>query len=225
MSNILEIKSLSKSYLQGKDNIEILNNINLTVKAGNLIGIVGSSGSGKSTMLHIAGLLDSKFSGEVLINGQSTKKLSNKTKEKIRLNDIGFIYQYHHLLKDFSARENVAMPALIADKSLKKSLEEADCLLDLLGLKKRINNFPGELSGGEQQRVAIARSIINNPDIILADEPTGNLDSNSAEIVINLFIELAKKRKLAAIIVTHNYEIARKLDCIYEIRNGSIITL
>lgn len=220
MSNILELKSISKNYIQGKSNIEILKNVNLSIKAGELVGILGSSGSGKSTMLHIAGLLDNQFSGEVIVKSRLTSKLNDNSKNLIRLNNIGFIYQYHHLLKDFSARENVAMPALIASKDYNESLKEADQLLSILGLGSRINNFPGELSGGEQQRVAIARSMINKPDIILADEPTGNLDNDSSNLVIDLFLKLAKERNLASIIVTHNNSIAEKLDSVYEIKGG-----
>lgn len=225
MSNILELNGVSKNYYQAKSTIEILKNINLTIKPGELVGIIGSSGSGKSTMLHIAGLLDNQFSGEVIVNGQNTRKLKNQAKDDIRLNNIGFIYQYHHLLKDFSARENVAMPALIAGKCYEDALKEADLLLSILGLKNRIYNFPGELSGGEQQRVAIARSMINNPDIILADEPTGNLDNHSSDIVIDLFLRLAKERGLAAIIVTHNHEIAKKLDSVYELKNAVLVAV
>ncbi len=220
MSNILELKSISKNYIQGKSNIEILKSVNLSIKAGELVGILGSSGSGKSTMLHIAGLLDNQFSGEVIVKSRLTSKLNDNSKNLIRLNNIGFIYQYHHLLKDFSARENVAMPALIASKNYNESLKEADQLLSILGLGSRINNFPGELSGGEQQRVAIARSMINKPDIILADEPTGNLDNDSSNLVIDLFLKLAKERNLASIIVTHNNSIAEKLDSVYEIKGG-----
>lgn len=225
MSNILELKSISKNYHQGKSTIEILKDINLTIKPSELVGVIGSSGSGKSTMLHIAGLLDNQFAGDVIVNDRNIRKLKNKEKDDIRLNNIGFIYQYHHLLKDFSARENVAMPALIAGKCYETSLKEADLLLSILGLQNRIYNFPGELSGGEQQRVAIARSMINNPNIILADEPTGNLDNHSSDIVIELFIRLAKERNLAAIIVTHNHEIAKKLDSVYELKNGSLVLI
>ncbi|MES2215445.1 MAG: ABC transporter ATP-binding protein [Pseudomonadota bacterium] len=223
MNNILQLQNISKDYRQGRSAVEVLKNINLTVKAGELIGIVGASGSGKSTLLHIAGLLDRGFSGSVLINSIITNDAKPSACDALRLRHLGFIYQYHHLLSDFNARENVAMPKLIAGDDLEESLEMADQLLARLGLAKRSFNFPGELSGGEQQRVAIARSLVNNPQLILADEPTGNLDSEASENAIQIFMDLAKERKLSAIIVTHNHQIAAKMDKVYELRYGELI--
>jgi lipoprotein-releasing system ATP-binding protein len=216
----LELQNITKDYVQGRSAIEIARNVNLTLAKGELVAIVGASGSGKSTLLHIAGLLDKKFSGDVIIDGISTKKASDKKRDVLRLNHLGFIYQYHHLLKDFTARENVAMPMLIGGHDHKESMDSADELLERLGLAKRSFNYPGEMSGGEQQRVAIARSLINNPSIILADEPTGNLDAHTADIAIELFLELARERSLSAIIVTHNEQIAARMDKIYELKNG-----
>jgi lipoprotein-releasing system ATP-binding protein len=216
----LELQNITKDYVQGRSAIEIACNLNLSLAKGELVAIVGASGSGKSTLLHIAGLLDQQFSGDVIIDGISTKRASDKKRDALRLNHLGFIYQYHHLLKDFTARENVAMPMLIAGNSYAKSMEKADELLDRLGLAKRTFNYPGEMSGGEQQRVAIARSLINNPSIILADEPTGNLDANTADIAIKLFLELARELSLSAIIVTHNQEIAERMDKVCELKNG-----
>ena len=221
----LEIRGVSKDYKQGRSTVEILKNVNLTVKSGKILGIVGASGSGKSTLLHIAGLLDSQFSGSILIDGQNTKTLSSRERDYIRLKRMGFIYQYHHLLGDFTARENVAMPQIIAGRPKALALEEADALLARLGLGRRILNYPGELSGGEQQRVAVARSLINKPSLILADEPTGNLDYESAEMVMELFLELARARSLSAIIVTHNERIASKMDEVFCLRAGTLVAV
>jgi lipoprotein-releasing system ATP-binding protein len=220
MNNILELKSISKSYEQGPAKIEVIKNVNLSVKPAELVAIVGSSGSGKSTLLHIAGLLDRNYAGEVLVSGLCASKSSAGKQNALRLNKIGFIYQYHHLLKDFNARENVAMPRLIAGLDYTQALKDADELLTQLGLQDRLMNFPGALSGGEQQRVAIARSMINNPDIIFADEPTGNLDHLASDKVIELFLGLAKERGLAAVIVTHNHEIAKKMNRMFELKDG-----
>ncbi|MGI4776112.1 MAG: ABC transporter ATP-binding protein [Janthinobacterium lividum] len=215
--NTLVLKNICKQYFQGGTVIEILKNINLTVQSSQSIAIIGSSGSGKSTLLHIAGLLDKANSGEV--------KICNKTPQynsenNIRLSHIGFIYQNHHLLKDFNARENVAMPRIIAGQEKSKALSEADSLLFELGLSKRLYNLPGELSGGEQQRVAIARSLINKPELILADEPTGNLDPSTAQEVFDLFMKLVSVRKTSVVMVTHNHMLAAKVDKTYQLECG-----
>ncbi|MCC8416988.1 MAG: ABC transporter ATP-binding protein [Rickettsia endosymbiont of Bryobia graminum] len=215
MNEILKLQNISKQYKQGKAIIEVLNNVNLTVKQGELVAIIGASGSGKSTLLHIAGLLDVPDSGlvEIVSNKSSNKDL-------LRLHNIGFVYQQHHLLKDFTALENIAMPRLISGADYKLALEDARQLLSELGLEGKINNLPGELSGGEQQRVAVARAMINNPKVILADEPTGNLDPNTAEEVFNLFLKTASVKNTAMIIVTHNHEIAKRMHNVYELKNG-----
>lgn len=215
MNEILKLQNISKQYKQGKAIIEVLNNVNLTVKQGELVAIIGVSGSGKSTLLHIAGLLDVPDSGlvEIVSNKSSNKDL-------LRLHNIGFVYQQHHLLKDFTALENIAMPRLISGADYKLALEDARQLLSELGLEGKINNMSGELSGGEQQRVAVARAMINNPKVILADEPTGNLDPNTAEEVFNLFLKTASIKNTAMIIVTHNHEIAKRMHNVYELNNG-----
>ncbi len=210
-SPILELRDICKDYKQGSNMVEVLKNFSLTLYPGEVIAIVGASGSGKSTLLHIAGLLDKADSGEVIIDGKLVTG-DDRVKTNMRLNYLGFVYQYHHLLKDFSARENVAMPMLIAGKDYDKALEDADHLLAMLDLQNRTFNFPGELSGGQQQRVAIARSMINHPKIILADEPTGNLDPHSAQTVLELLISTAKKSGTAIILVTHNQNIASMVD-------------
>jgi len=217
--NILVLSNIHKEYRQGKINLEVLQDINLTVKAGELIAIVGNSGCGKSTLLHIAGLLDNPDKGEVRVCDINYSS-NNSNNNYIRLNYIGFVYQYHHLLSDFSARENVAMPKIIAGGNYLKALSEADELLLKLGLKERRHNLPGELSGGEQQRVAIARSLINNPKVILADEPTGNLDPHTAEEVFKLFIDLAAGQDTAVVMVTHNHGVIKRMHKAYELKYG-----
>ena len=190
---ILELKNINKDYRQGRSTIEVLKNINLQIVKNQMVAIVGASGSGKSTLLHIAGLLDSPDAGSVYIENIPAHKLCNlKYASQIRLENLGFIYQYHHLLGDFTAQENAAMPLLISGVEKKQALERSEDLLRKLGLGGRLYNFPGELSGGEQQRVAIARALINNPKLILADEPTGNLDPNTAEEVFELFLDRAE---------------------------------
>lgn len=217
--SVLSLKNISKHYTQGKCTIPVLDNVNLEVMQGELIAIIGSSGSGKSTLLHIAGLLDSPNSGEILID--STSYHSSKV-HLARLDNIGFIYQQHRLLKDFTAIENVAMPRLICGSDYKLALDESEQILRELGLADKKNNMPGELSGGEQQRVAIGRSLINRPLIILADEPTGNLDPATADEVFNLFIRTAHQQNTAIIMVTHNHQLAGKMDRIYELKYGQL---
>ena len=221
---ILSLKNICKDYRQGRSVIEVLKNANLDIMQGELTAIIGASGSGKSTLLHIAGLLDKPDVGTVSMSCISQTKVSNlKYAHEIRLQKIGFIYQYHHLLCDFTARANVAMPLFIAGVKMGEALEQADELLDSLGLGKRLWNLPGELSGGEMQRVAIARALINRPQMILADEPTGNLDSNTADIVFNMFIEHAKEHSAAVVMVTHNMLLASKMDKQYQLQGGMII--
>ncbi len=221
---ILQLQHISKEYRQGRSTIEILKDVNLTVMPGELVAIIGASGSGKSTLLHIAGLLDKPSGGDVIHNFGEISSLNTKY-DLIRLNYIGFVYQNYNLLKDFTARENVILPKLIAGEGYNTSLDEADQLLDELGLSNRVYNMPGELSGGEQQRVAIARSLINKPKLVLADEPTGNLDSSTADEVFNLFIKLARDYNTSVIMVTHNIELAKKMDKIYELKHGALETL
>lgn len=213
---LLELKNIYKDYPQGSGVIEVLKDFSLKLHEGEIIAIVGASGSGKSTLLHIAGLLDRPDKGTVIIDDKEVSK-TEKERTKIRREKLGFVYQYHHLLKDFNARENVAMPMLIAGTNEKEALENADNLLAKFDLNKRTFNFPGELSGGQQQRVAIARALIHNPKIILADEPTGNLDSDASEKVIKILVDSVRSNKMGAIIVTHNEKLAKKMDWIIRI--------
>lgn len=216
--SVLKLQNISKDYRQGRSTIEVLKDINLEVLSGEMVAIVGASGSGKSTLLHIAGLLDVADKGTVSIgNNEARDATTLKNVTAIRLSEIGFIYQYHHLLRDFTARENVAMPLIIAGKKPAEAYDNADDLLNQVGLGSRLYNLPGELSGGEMQRVAIARSLINNPKIILADEPTGNLDPNTAEEIFGLLLSRAEKQGAAIVMVTHNMALASRMHKCYKL--------
>ena len=215
---VLQLKNINKDYRQGRSTVEVLKNVNLEITKNQMVAIVGASGSGKSTLLHIAGLLDPADSGSVYIENIPQHKLNNlKYAPQIRLENLGFIYQHHHLLGDFTAQENAAMPLLIAGVEKSCALERAEELLTKLGLGSRLCNFPGELSGGEQQRVAIARALINDPKLILADEPTGNLDPHTAEEVFELFLDRAENSGCAIIMVTHNISLAKRMHKAYKL--------
>ncbi|MEI7670384.1 MAG: ABC transporter ATP-binding protein [Pseudomonadota bacterium] len=220
--NILELKSIERSYMQGQEKLAVLRGIDLKINSGEIIALVGASGSGKSTLLQIAGLLDNPSSGEVIIDGVNAAKSDDKTRTALRLKYLGFVYQFHNLLPDFSAAENIAIPQIIAGKNYNSAVKYAEELLHILGLKKRSKHLPSELSGGEQQRVAIARALANNPALILADEPTGNLDPETSEKVFQLFIEIARSKGLAAIIATHNITLANRMDRKLVLNNGRI---
>ena len=211
---VLSLHNICKDYRQGTTTISVLHDINLDLHAGEMVGIVGASGSGKSSLLHIAGLLDAPSSGSIKIMGNEAKAAGSNF---VRLNNIGFVYQYHHLQRDFTAIENVAMPLLIAGVERYAAQDKAKELLIRLGLEKRLYNFPYTLSGGEQQRVAIARALINTPKILLADEPTGNLDPVTANEVFSLLIEQVKDFNIAVMMVTHNMELASKMDRIHKL--------
>src|SRR5690606_20682656 len=216
---MLNAKDIYKSY--GK--LQILKGVNLEVEKGEIVGIVGASGAGKSTLLHIIGSLASPDAGSVKINGVELNKLSTKKLSDFRNKNIGFIFQFHHLLPEFTALENVCMPAFIAQKSKKESEVRARELLDMLNLSHRIAHKPAELSGGQQQRVAVARALINDPAIILADEPSGNLDSDNAQTLNRIFVDLRKDLNQTFIIVTHNEELAEVSDRIVHMKDGEIV--
>ena len=222
MSYILSAKNLHKSY----NNISVLNDINLNLKSNQITTIVGPSGAGKTTLLHILGTLskpDNLKNSSLEIDNIDVFKLKNNALSKFRNKKIGFIFQFHELLPEFSALENVCIPKLISGESLNKSRIKGIELLNDLGLKNRINHKPSELSGGEQQRVAVARALINNPKIIFADEPTGNLDSESAEILHQLFFRLRDKIGCSFVIVTHNKDLTKRSDQIISLKDGKII--
>lgn len=216
---MLKAKGIKKSY--GK--LQILKGVDLEINKGEIITIVGPSGAGKSTLLHIIGTLDKPEQGYVEINGIAVHSLSVQKLSAFRNKEIGFIFQFHHLLPEFTALENICIPAFIAGRSKKEASLKATELLELLGLSHRIGHKPGELSGGEQQRVAVARALINGPSIILADEPSGNLDSNNAESLHRLFIDLRDRLNQTLIIVTHNESLANMANRKVEMKDGLII--
>lgn len=219
MSIILEAKNIRKKY----GSLEVLKGVSLTVNRGEIISLVGASGAGKSTLLHIVGTLDKPDSGEVLINGKNPLLLKEAALAAFRNKNIGFIFQFHHLLPEFTALENVCIPSYIANGNKKEAEQRAKELLQLLKLEHRVHHKPNQLSGGEQQRVAVARALMNKPAIILADEPSGNLDTNNAKDLHKLFFELREQLNQTFIIVTHNEELADMADRKISMKDGNII--
>ena len=217
MSNILELKKISRSYQLNDKNLSIFNDINFSIKTKERVALVGPSGCGKTSFLHIAGLLEAPSSGDVYINGKKINWNSDKDLSNSRLRDIGFIFQFNNLLDDFNATENIALPYIIAGHKKKIAIEKAELLLSQVGLENRMKSFPNQLSGGEQQRVAIARSLINEPSIILADEPTGNLDFKSSMNVMELFNKLIEEYGCSIILATHDLNIADLQDKVISI--------
>ena len=220
---VLECKKVSKNFFDGTKLVPILSEVDLTILKGQQIAIMGRSGSGKTTLLQLLGGLDSPTTGAIVLCNKDLNNINEQDKAYLRNNKIGFIYQLHHLLAEFTALENVCMPLLIQKMSLKIAKDLAAVLLEEVGLSHRLHFTPNKLSGGERQRVAIARALINNPDCILADEPTGNLDAESAEMVMELINNLNKKRRAAVIMVTHDINLAKKFDRIYQLQNGKLI--
>jgi lipoprotein-releasing system ATP-binding protein len=208
----LECRQLSKSYQQGPVTTAVLSKLDLAIEAGELVAIVGRSGCGKSTFLHLAGALDTPSAGEVFINGVNIHQLSEKQRAKFRNQHIGFIYQFHHLMMEFTAEENVAMPLLIRGDKPKAAIAQAKAMLEQVGLTHRSHHRPSELSGGERQRVAIARALVTKPSLVLADEPTGNLDFDTAEQIFQLLQELNRTVNTSFVIVTHDLTLAAKMD-------------
>ena len=206
--------------MSGRSELTVLDGVSLQISSGEQVAIIGQSGSGKSTFLQIAGLLDSATSGEILVQGQNTANMSDAEKSTVRLSLFGFVYQSHHLLGDFSALENVLIPARIKGRVSKEDETYAISLLDKVGLGERHNHYPSQLSGGEQQRVAIARALMNKPKLLLADEPTGNLDPQTAEDISKLLNELVQEQGLAVLMVTHNHELANGMDKVYTMEGG-----
>ena len=217
MSNILELKKITRNYQLNNKTLHIFKDINLSIKTKESIALVGPSGCGKTSLLHIAGLLEAPSSGEVYLNNQKINWNSDKDLSISRLRDIGFIFQFNNLLDDFNAKENIALPYIISGHEKKIAFDKAEILLSRVGLEDRMKSFPNQLSGGEQQRVAIARSLINEPSIILADEPTGNLDFKSSMNVMELFSELVEEYSCSIILATHDLSIADLQDRIISI--------
>ncbi|MDR1726155.1 MAG: ABC transporter ATP-binding protein [Bacteroidales bacterium] len=216
---MIHVKNICKSY----GNLQVLKNINLHIKKGEIVSIVGASGAGKTTLLQIIGTLDKADEGSIIINGENVTLLNDKALSAFRNREIGFVYQFHHLLVEFTALENIIIPSLINGKSKKYAEEKAKYLLDKLNLFDRSNHKPNELSGGEQQRVAIARALINEPSILLADEPSGNLDTHNAEELHNLFFHLRDTLNQTIVIVTHNEHLAQMSDRIITIKDGILV--
>ena len=222
MSSSLQCLQIEKTYVQGKQQTSVLTGLNLTVQSGELLAIVGSSGCGKSTFLHIAGGLDSPSSGQVIIEGQDIHGLSDKQLADFRNQHIGFIYQFHHLMMEFSALENVAMPLLIRGLKPKEAQAKAEAMLAMVKLSHRLEHRPAELSGGERQRVAIARALVTEPSLVLADEPTGNLDFDTAEQIYQLLRELNKSLNTSFVIVTHDRALANRMDRQLQLDHGQL---
>lgn len=224
MSNpiLLQCNNLCKRYQEGSVQTDVLRDVSFSVAPGEMMAIVGSSGSGKSTLMHLLGGLDTPTSGEVVFNGQSLNGMSSAAKAELRNRELGFIYQFHHLLPDFSSMENVAMPLLIGKVAKAEAEAKAMQMLSAVGLDKRAKHRPSELSGGERQRVAIARALVNNPRLVLADEPTGNLDARNADAIFDLLGELNVRQGTAFLVVTHDLQLAKRLNRQMEMRDGQL---
>lgn len=219
---LLQAKNIIKTYKEEKIRTDVLKGVNIDIYSNELTAIIGKSGSGKSTLLHILGTLDKADSGEIFYKGEELLKLSDKKKAVFRNIHLGFVYQFHHLLSDFSALENVMMPMLIAGINKNEAKKKALELLEKVSLSEKANSRPSELSGGQRQRVAIARALANSPELILADEPTGNLDEKNALMVFSLFEKLVKEDKIAVVIVTHDNSLSEKCDRVYTMKDGII---
>ena len=219
---VLDCENLTRTFREGALEVDVLKGISLSVKAGEKLAILGSSGAGKSTLLHVMGGLDEPTSGTVLIKGQDIFSLSQKRRGRLRNQALGFIYQFHHLLPEFTALENVAMPLLIRREAKSMALQKAFDLLTRVGLAHRLQHKPGELSGGERQRTAVARALVTQPDCLLADEPTGNLDRVTAEGIFELLLEISQEHQTSVVTVTHDLELAKRMSRQVEIRDGRL---
>lgn len=223
MNNIIELSNLKRSFEQGDTLIEVLRGVNLTIKAGEIVALLGPSGSGKSTLLQAVGLLEGGFEGSIKIDGEETFDVTSDVRTRIRRDKLGFVYQFHHLLADFDARENIMLPQIVAGVAKKDAEKRAIELLEKLGLGKRIKHRPSKLSGGEQQRVAVARALANAPKLVLADEPTGNLDEHTADLVLQEFVDLVRIEGSSSLIATHNERLARKMDRVVRLKDGILL--
>jgi lipoprotein-releasing system ATP-binding protein len=220
MSEVLAVRGLQRSFEQGGVRIDVLRGVDLDIAKGEIVALLGPSGSGKSTLLQAVGLLEGGFEGSIRIAGEEASKLDNDGRTRVRRDSLGFVYQFHHLLPDFTAAENVVLPQLIHDASAEEARARAESLLATLGLGQRLTHRPSQLSGGEQQRVAVARALANRPALVLADEPTGNLDEHTADIVFAEFLRLVREEGSAALVATHNERIAAKMDRVLRLHEG-----
>jgi len=220
MSEVLRLEGIRRVFKQGGEKIEVLRGVDLSVKGGEIVALLGPSGSGKSTLLHIAGLLEQPTSGTIVIGGQDCSKMGEQERTLTRRHRIGFVYQYHHLLPEFSAIENAAMPLRVRGQDKAEAHRTARQLLEHLGLGHRLDHRPARLSGGEQQRVAIARAVVGRPDLLLADEPTGSLDEKTAETVFAELLGLVRNAGIGALIATHNLDLAQRMDRVVTLHEG-----
>ena len=219
----LALRGVRHGYQSGESRLEVLRGIDLSLRPGEIVALMAPSGTGKSTLLHLAGLLERTQQGEVLVDGRDAGRLSDTERTTVRCHAIGFVYQSHHLLAEFTARENVVLPQMIAGTARRDARLRADALLASFGLERRLDHLPGKLSGGEQQRVAIARALANRPRVLLADEPTGNLDTATSDQVFGELLRAVREEGLAALIATHNADLARRMDRIVTLRDGRIV--
>jgi lipoprotein-releasing system ATP-binding protein len=219
---VLSIRGLERSYATGAGPLVVLRGVDLDVKPGEVVGLIGPSGSGKSSLLHAAGLLEHPDAGRITVLGRDCSDLSERQRTRVRLASVGFVYQFHHLLPEFSALDNVALPQMIAGATRRAARARSEQLLGELGLAGRVQHQPAQLSGGEQQRVAIARALANAPQLLLADEPTGNLDPKTSEVVFDSLYRLVRSQGVAALIATHNLELARHMDRVFALRDGRL---
>ena len=222
IENVLICDTITKSYTSGVGELQVLQGASFTLNAGEMVALVGPSGAGKSTLLHICGMLDSPSGGTVTLMGRNATRLGDQARTELRQKLIGFVYQFHHLLPEFSALENIVLPQLIAGASHKRATERARYLLDQVGLNLRADHRPGKLSGGEQQRVAICRALANEPRLLIADEPTGNLDPATGAQIFALFQQLAKQEGVTTLMATHNMDLAKAANRIIEMKNGLV---
>jgi lipoprotein-releasing system ATP-binding protein len=222
MNNVVELINVRRKFVQGDVTIEVLRGVDLVVGKGELVALLGPSGSGKSTMLQAVGLLEGGFSVSIKLDGEEVSSAGVDRQTEIRRQKLGFVYQFHHLLADFDALENVVLPQLIADATPEDAIERATHLLTQLGLSERLHHRPSKLSGGEQQRVAVARALANRPKLVLADEPTGNLDEHTADIVLGEFMALVREQGSSAIVATHNERLAAKMDRVVRLKDGRL---
>jgi lipoprotein-releasing system ATP-binding protein len=222
MNNVVELINVRRKFVQGDVTIEVLRGVDLVVGKGELVALLGPSGSGKSTMLQAVGLLEGGFSGSIKLDGEEVSSAGVDRQTEIRRQKLGFVYQFHHLLPDFDALENVVLPQLIADATPEDAVQRATHLLTQLGLSERLHHRPSKLSGGEQQRVAVARALANRPKLVLADEPTGNLDEHTADIVLGEFMALVREQGSSAIVATHNERLAAKMDRVVRLKDGRL---
>jgi len=222
MSDVLVVRALSRRFVQGDARIEVLRGVDLTIARGEIVALLGPSGSGKSTLLQAVGLLEGGFEGSIVIDGVEASNLDSDGRTALRRDLLGFVYQFHHLLPDFDARENVVLPQLIRGTDLRAAQGRADALLQALGLGARLTHRPAQLSGGEQQRVAVARALANRPLLVLADEPTGNLDEATADRVFAEFLSLVRDEGSSAIVATHNERLARRMDRVVRLHDGRL---